>query len=949
MAAWLRLESDHGGWSIEDSGQMRSTIRFLKRPCDQFPALVFFLGRSTKKQALRCLLPHNNTTRQGAPGIAKIHLNSVDTDAHHPNLFIDGDLDKPKSVNTAYNVSARVDKSLVRRHRLHRDAGQSHAGLRDYLFRRCILPFVHLLCVFVDDLVESEMISDWVSPSSLKGTSAHPRVVIILAKQSNQGKAEEIAADATHRGCTVSILDLHGRLDLSGPARFDPLRSLIRRELAVELEGRHTQGLLYSATHLESLLTRAVRHAAEHPGTDFDVVSAVRENNPVPPGIKQHLQNVLSVASEAQLSFQDAAVFIASALVVDAFPPGMHAFDPGLVFDRLYADPCKQAWQAIAPNDVQKADDRVRGEFIRLLDLVRPRGRAINLRGLVLRSSRTWAQLKTNVTCLFCLLRGTCDVLPCGHAICEVCIRRLGDHAQAEYHFRMKICQICGDTFDYMIRLLPPTQRPSILVLDGGGIRGAISLGFLQALERYTELRHFHLTVATSVGALIAFYRTLLCYSAEHAQEVFKSFGHGIFPQGPYTVLDFVTSMLADGRYNSDILDSALAKALTKQLRLFETSVAQPSGSLVAVTASHVEKNGSLCLFTNYRPSERMDERTSYDIITPKRVVDEPFLWQVGRCAVAALGYFKPHHLPGLGTFQDGGVCANCPLRVALHESKLLWPSGSRPNLIVSIGTGFLDQEPPGITSRASSRLSRVLTRGYVKRAKDVFLNSPAVDGNKGWKDARDSIPEALKDDVFRLDLPLQARLPELDDAARIDDLSNSAFNIPDALARSLQTTSFFFELDEEPAYWGYLYHCQGSILCDKLDPSALLSQLQRDLPNAQFVTGSGEHLGLVVDHNGCENCGYYRKQVNLSVSCLDDIIQLGVASGSIFSKIGGFPSSIQAISNDQQQNAPFGRADHSTYQWARSRQCYCTTGSKRGIPGVAVRLPSKRPRLEGK
>lgn len=51
--------------------------------------------------------------------------------------------------------------------------------------------------------------------------------------------------------------------------------------------------------------------------------------------------------------------------------------------------------------------------------------------------------------------------------------------------------------------------------------------------------------------------------------------------------------------------------------------------------------------------------------------------------------YFKPHRLPGLGTFQDGGVCANCPLWVALCESELLWPSAGWPNLIVSIGTGF--------------------------------------------------------------------------------------------------------------------------------------------------------------------------------------------------------------------------------------------------------------------
>jgi hypothetical protein len=100
---------------------------------------------------------------------------------------------------------------------------------------------------------------------------------------------------------------------------------------------------------------------------------------------------------------------------------------------------------------------------------------------------------------------------------------------------------------------------------------------------------------------------------------------------------------------------------------------------------------------------------------------------------------------------------------VALYESKLLWPLAGQPNLIVSIGTGFEESTnedssySPMLykTRKAQKRkesivqhtvsnndteialsswpikLTKVLTQGYIKYAKDVFLNSPAINSNQ--------------------------------------------------------------------------------------------------------------------------------------------------------------------------------------------------------------------------
>lgn len=88
-------------------------------------------------------------------------------------------------------------------------------------------------------------------------------------------------------------------------------------------------------------------------------------------------------------------------------------------------------------------------------------------------------------------------------------------------------------------------------------------------------------------------------------------------------------NLLLDGSYDSETLDGILSEAFNHHKRLYEAPRHSPAGCRVAITASHVEKNGALCLFSNYRSPERPAGLASYDVIAPTNVDDEPFLWQV--------------------------------------------------------------------------------------------------------------------------------------------------------------------------------------------------------------------------------------------------------------------------------------------------------------------------------
>ena len=134
-----------------------------------------------------------------------------------------------------------------------------------------------------------------------------------------------------------------------------------------------------------------------------------------------------------------------------------------------------------------------------------------------------------------------------------------------------------------------------------------------------------------------------------------------------------------------------------------------------------------------------------------------------------------------VGTLQDSGIRANCPLRTALRISEIIWPSSTRPDLIVNIGTGYAAEEHGTLPTDEHCDLWR---GSFIERAIRAFLSSPAIDARRVSQDARDSVPEAVKKGIFRLGRAITGTLPELDDARALDNLGEFEYRIPDELTR---------------------------------------------------------------------------------------------------------------------------------------------------------------------
>ena len=239
-----------------------------------------------------------------------------------------------------------------------------------------------------------------------------------------------------------------------------------------------------------------------------------------------------------------------------------------------------------------------------------------------------------------------------------------------------------------MDRLTSPGPK-RILALDGGGIRGALTVGYLVRIEALLRNRHqnqdlrlcdyFDLVGGTSTGSIIA---ALLAVgkSASEIQKLYLDLGPKVFGGKKLW-----------GAWRSLFDEEGLEKELKQ--------VFPPS-----LTLGDQEKiKTGLCIVT-----KRADTGSTWPLINHPRGKyfgpnkDIP-LWEAVRASSAAPVYFVPKKIKvgplQEGAFVDGGVSmANNPglqlfLVAVLKGFPFRWPVGEHNMLLVSIGTGTWERK----------------------------------------------------------------------------------------------------------------------------------------------------------------------------------------------------------------------------------------------------------------
>lgn len=258
-----------------------------------------------------------------------------------------------------------------------------------------------------------------------------------------------------------------------------------------------------------------------------------------------------------------------------------------------------------------------------------------------------------------------------------------------------------------------------ILALDGGGLRGILTLGILQEIETRLRTRHgndprfrlshyFDLVAGTSTGAIIAA-TVALGWSVEDIRKKYMELGSRVFER------TWFRQGVLRAKYDHSQLINELQAVYGTKTTLGSDAI---QTGLLLVT-KRIDTGSPWPISNN--------PRGKYFAARPGGTVGngEYPLWQVVRASTAAPSYFDPEPItianpadaaPVRGEFIDGGVSPfNNPGLIALMYATLAgyrigWPTGADRLLLVSVGTGASDPRVKPSKLAAAGALKALLS-----------------------------------------------------------------------------------------------------------------------------------------------------------------------------------------------------------------------------------------------
>jgi len=241
-----------------------------------------------------------------------------------------------------------------------------------------------------------------------------------------------------------------------------------------------------------------------------------------------------------------------------------------------------------------------------------------------------------------------------------------------------------------------------ILALDGGGLRGILTLAYLAEIESLLRARHggsqdfrlhhyFDLIAGTSTGSIIAA-ALASGMAVEEIIQKYHALGQRVFQK----------SWLRQGYVRAFYDEAGLIHEL-KEVYGAATTMGDPSLQTGLLVITKRLDSGSPWPISNNPRGRYFGARPNQSVV-PNSAYP---LWQVVRASTAAPRYFDPERIviaqgsgdqkSVQGEFVDGGVSPfNNPALQALMYATfdgygIGWPLGAEKLLVVSVGTGSRD------------------------------------------------------------------------------------------------------------------------------------------------------------------------------------------------------------------------------------------------------------------
>ncbi|KAK6510907.1 hypothetical protein TWF506_009995 [Arthrobotrys conoides] len=544
-------------------------------------------------------------------------------------------------------------------------------------------------------------------------------------------------------------------------------------------------------------------------------------------------------------------------------------------------------WRQLAAKEHRKNIERLR------LENVYPKaGRA-----------ETDDPFSTTTICYGCFFRHSEYLLPCGHTICETCIRANSTvDAAMKYTGKHTLegCVVCGTSigpgWPYEVRLRPQLSGPRILSLDGGGVRGIVQLTTLQRLESLIGLGlpigfFFDLIVGTSTGGFIALALGIQGRSANSLVDEFKAVCHTGFSgrrQNTGQISSFFSWMSLKSAYFTQNLQEAFQAHFQKigDSKVFGLR----NHCRVGVTTTVMSEAKLIC---NYKRGG-----------IGKYLTSDLILSDAARCTSAAPLYFDPKMHDG-NFCRDGGLKESNPVHLAITESKGIWGPRSNYDMVLSVGSGLGSKPQP------DSPYNYLVKPQWLWKLFCPFLDK--MNGEEEWIKYRESGADRIVERSSRLNVFFSEEVePSFDDLAKMKKMeadaksytsfedpilkspfspisSRSELSVLETLADRLRATLFFLEVKSIDKSDGFIIIVKGIIRC-RLGPddagfSNLLGMVSSFRVSQEVIkpnTPPSEYFGL---------------EIEFSHESIDEAIRIDVNFGKRhWVAISGSPMTIKEI-----------------------------------------------------
>lgn len=343
------------------------------------------------------------------------------------------------------------------------------------------------------------------------------------------------------------------------------------------------------------------------------------------------------------------------------------------------------------------------------------------------------------------------------------------------------------------------SKKAKILSIDGGGVRGVISICILKELESHLHgpiQSYFDCVTGTSVGGIIAAMLSIkdengnFKYDAHYLYDNFAHFAKEIFSkdlfEGSWSFFSFGGTI--GSKYHRDNLDDALMRELGNT-KLSDTKIPVVIHALELYPIKPTA-------FSSFHA--RQDSKEDYK------------LYDAAGASASAPTYLDLKHFSNK-TFVDGGLYANDPSVAAAMEVLKFLPKLEVEDLFVlSVGTGL---ETDGFQYSGNNGIF-----GWLFSKENII--DLTLDATQRFN--HEIAKVAFKGNYFKLQPELEHELPALDDSS--DKNLEYLKQIGDAYAKEY--------LDAHPEIMERISSTEGTdlfALADELAEELLQEQLENN------------------------------------------------------------------------------------------------------------------------